>query len=80
MYKLLIRPLLFCFDPEKVHYFTFSIIRFLSKIPLFSTICRSIYEVKDKRLEKEVFGLKHIIPNKIESAIRSGTYTAKGQV
>ncbi|HRG17509.1 MAG TPA: quinone-dependent dihydroorotate dehydrogenase [Flavobacterium lutivivi] len=58
MYKLLIRPLLFCFDPEKVHYFTFSIIRFLSKIPLFSTICRSIYEVKDKRLEKEVFGLK----------------------
>ena len=29
---------------------------------------------------KEVFGLKHIIPNKIESAIRSGTYTAKGQV
>jgi len=58
MYKLLIRPLLFCFDPEKVHYFTFSLIRFLSKIPLFSIICRSIYEVKDKRLEKEVFGLK----------------------
>jgi dihydroorotate dehydrogenase len=58
MYKLLIRPLLFCFDPEKVHYFTFSLIRFLSKIPGFSWLFRLIYEVKDKRLETEVFGLK----------------------
>jgi dihydroorotate dehydrogenase len=58
MYKQLIRPILFCFDPEKVHYFTFSLIRFLSKIPGFSAICRSIYEVNDPRLEREVFGLK----------------------
>ena len=58
MYKLLIRPILFCFDPEKVHYFTFSLIRVLSKIPGFSTVCKSIYLVNDKRLEREVFGLK----------------------
>ena len=58
MYKLLIRPILFWFDPEKVHYFTFSIIRFFSKIPFFSSICNSLYEVKDKQLEREVFGLK----------------------
>jgi dihydroorotate dehydrogenase len=58
MYKLLIRPLLFCFDPEKVHYFTFSLIRIFSKIPGFSGIFRSLYEVKDSRLETEVFGLK----------------------
>jgi dihydroorotate dehydrogenase len=58
MYKLLIRPLLFCFDPEKVHYFTFSLIRIVSKIPGFSGIFRAIYEVKDSRLETEVFGLK----------------------
>lgn len=58
MYKLIIRPILFCFDPEKVHYFTFSLIRFLSKIPGFSAFFQSIYEVKDKRLETEVFGLK----------------------
>lgn len=58
MYKLLIRPLLFCFDPEKVHYFTFSCIRFLSQIPGFSAIVRSVYAVDDKRLETEVFGLK----------------------
>jgi len=58
MYKLLIRPLLFWFDPEKVHYFTFSAIRFISKIPGFSGIFRAIYAVEDKRLETEVFGLK----------------------
>ena len=58
MYKLLIRPLLFWFDPEKVHYFTFSAIRFISSIPGVSSIFRAIYVVDDKRLETEVFGLK----------------------
>lgn len=57
MYKLLIRPLLFLFDPEKVHYFTFSAIRFLNKVG-FSAVFKSLYEVKDSRLEREVFGLK----------------------
>lgn len=63
MYKLLIRPILFWFDPEKVHYFTFSLIRFLSRIPGFSSIFRSLYLVNDKRLETEVFGLK--FPNPV---------------
>lgn len=57
MYKFLIRPILFWFDPEKVHYFTFSLIRILSKIPGFSAVVRSMYLVNDKRLETEVFGL-----------------------
>jgi dihydroorotate dehydrogenase len=58
MYKLLIRPILFWFDPEEVHYFSFSFIKFISKIPFVSSIVKSIYEVKDSRLEREVFGLK----------------------
>jgi dihydroorotate dehydrogenase len=58
MYKLLIRPILFCFDPEKVHYFTFFLIRIVSKIPGFSALFRALYEVKESRLETEVFGLK----------------------
>jgi dihydroorotate dehydrogenase len=57
MYKLLIRPLLFCFDPEKVHHFTFKLIRFASKIPLIPNLIRSLYVVKDKRLERNLFGL-----------------------
>lgn len=58
MYKLLIRPIFFWFDPEEIHYFTFSLIRNLSKIPGFPALFRSLYEVRDKRLEREVFGLK----------------------
>lgn len=63
MYKLLIRPILFLFDPEKVHYFTFSLIRFLTKLPGFSSLFKSMYVIKDKRLETEVFGLK--FPNRV---------------
>jgi len=58
MYKLLIRPILFWFDPEEVHHFSFSFIKFISKIPFIPSILKSIYEVKDTRLEREVFGLK----------------------
>ena len=58
MYKSIIRPILFKYDPEEIHYFTFSMLRFLNKIPGFPAIFRSLYEVKDTRLETEVFGLK----------------------
>ncbi len=58
MYKQFIRPLLFKYDPEEVHYFTFSMIRKLFKIPGFKCMIKSIYEVNDSRLEREVFGLK----------------------
>ena len=57
MYKLLVRPILFHLDPEKVHDITFSLIRVLNKIG-FSSFFKSLYVVEDKRLEREVFGLK----------------------
>ena len=63
MYKILIRPILFWFDPEKVHYFTFALIRALSKIPGCKTVFKTLYLVNDKRLETEVFGLK--FPNPV---------------
>ena len=62
MYKLLIRPILFLFDPEKVHYFTFSLIRILCKIPYVASIFRSLYQVKNKKLERKLFGLTFINP------------------
>lgn len=58
MYKLILRPILFWFDPEEVHYFTFSLVKFIAKIPFVPQLLKSIYEVEDKRLEREVFGLK----------------------
>ncbi|MCV9930907.1 quinone-dependent dihydroorotate dehydrogenase [Flavobacterium sp. LS1R47] len=62
MYKLLIRPILFRYDPEEVHYFTFSFVRFISKIPGVSSIIKAIYKVNDPRLEREVFGIKFSNP------------------
>lgn len=58
MYKLLIRPILFLFDPEKVHHFTFSLVRFSNRIPGMSLLFKAMYTVNDKQLEREVFGLK----------------------
>ncbi len=58
MYKLLVRPLLFCFDPEEVHYFTFKLIRILSLIPGVSNAINHYYHLNDQRLGVEVFGLK----------------------
>ncbi|WP_411894380.1 quinone-dependent dihydroorotate dehydrogenase [Winogradskyella sp. A2] len=58
MYKTVIRPILFLFDPEKVHYFTFSLIRNLSKIPGVKSLFKNLYLVENPLLERELFGLK----------------------
>ena len=58
MYKSIIRSILFCFDPEKVHHFSFNLIRIGNKIPGVSALIRGIFQTEDKRLETEVFGLK----------------------
>ena len=57
MYKLLLRPLFFLFDPEKIHHITFSLIRFINKIPGTSGILKYFYLVEDSRLERQLFGL-----------------------
>lgn len=63
MYKYLIRPILFLFDPEKVHYFTFDILYIFSRIPGLSYLLKSYFEVNDKTLERELFGIK--FPNPV---------------
>ncbi|ARV14663.1 quinone-dependent dihydroorotate dehydrogenase [Polaribacter sp. SA4-12] len=57
MYKSIVRPIFFLFDPEKIHYFTFSLVKTLCKIPFVSSIFRSLYVVEDKRLERTLFGI-----------------------
>jgi len=57
MYKILIRPVLFLFDPEAVHHFTFRAIKFFSRLGL-GGIFRKIFVVDDPRLEREVFGVR----------------------
>jgi len=57
MYSL-IKPILFKFDPEKVHYFVTRNLRRFNRFPGGAALSRGLWDLKDERLENEVFGLK----------------------
>ena len=57
MYKAIIRPILFNFDPETIHHFSASFLKFVTKIPFVSTLIRNKYQVQHPKLSREVFGL-----------------------
>ncbi len=61
MYKTLLRPILFSFDPEKVHYITFSLIKIVHRLG-FGGLFRALYQIKHPSLEREVFGIKFSNP------------------
>lgn len=58
MYKSLVRPLLFLFDPEKIHAFTFGFLRVLAAVPGALSVIRLLHQVRDPRLERVVFGVR----------------------
>ncbi|MDC1011915.1 quinone-dependent dihydroorotate dehydrogenase [Flavobacteriaceae bacterium] len=57
MYKLIIKPLLFFFDPEWVHHTVFKSIKITHKIPGVSYLLRATFTIQDKGLERKLFGL-----------------------
>lgn len=57
MYQLL-KPILFKFDPEKIHYFVTSCLKTGNKIWGLPGLIKSQFTLNDPRLEREVFGLK----------------------
>ena len=57
MYKSLIRKILFTFDPEQVHHLTFSALKLFFKIPLMGYFTKKIFQVRDNKLQKELFGI-----------------------
>jgi len=57
MYKKLISPLLFLFDPEKIHNFTFFSTKLIFKIPLLGYLIRSYFKVEGDKLTRNLFGL-----------------------
>ena len=58
MYKGLLRRILFHLNPESAHHFTTSLFHDLLRIPGMAALVRSIFRVRNKKLEREVFGLK----------------------
>jgi dihydroorotate dehydrogenase len=58
MYTLLIRPLLFLFDPERVHHFTFSVLKMKGKVPGVKQLFRLLFSYEHPALERTVFNIK----------------------
>jgi dihydroorotate dehydrogenase len=63
MYKQIIRPLFFRFTPEKIHHFSFRLIRFTLKLPGAKGFVKRKYAIENPALEREVFGIK--FPNPV---------------
>jgi len=63
MYKAIIRPFFFLFDPEKVHHWVFFWIRLFHKIPFVSSMLTRVFSVNRPDLKKNVFGLE--FPNPV---------------
>ena len=57
MYKFLIKPILFLFDPEWVHHAVFYLLKVIHRIPGMGSMIRGLYHIKDPRLERKLFGL-----------------------
>lgn len=62
MYKSLVRPFLFLFDPEAIHHFVFKVLLLKGKIPGFKPLLSALFNYKNSKLEKELFGLKFANP------------------
>ncbi len=63
MYKHLLRPILFRFNPETAHNLIFKGLAVLRHIPFAQSIVRTIYRKDYPKLEREVFGIK--FPNPV---------------
>lgn len=62
MYKHLLKPILFRFNPETAHNMTFKGLSLLRHIPFARSIIRSIYKKEYPSLEREVFGIRFSNP------------------
>lgn len=66
MYKKIIRPVLFRFNPERVHHWTVGALRFAGSLPVLRDIVYNMFTVADPRLERDVLGMK--FPNPVGMA------------
>jgi dihydroorotate dehydrogenase len=62
MYSI-VKWVFFKFDPEKIHHFTFSFLRFWLKVPFVKPLWKKKHAIQDPRLRTEVAGL--VFPNPV---------------
>lgn len=58
MYKILIRPLLFLFQPETIHIFLIKLIKVINIIPGMKALLRVFFMCKNEQLKRTVFGIE----------------------
>lgn len=63
MYRTIIKPIFFLLSPEKAHYTAMGLLKIICYIPGMKALMRSMYLVKNEKLERELFGLK--FPNPV---------------
>jgi dihydroorotate dehydrogenase len=57
MYKSVLRPILFRFDAEKVHYFVVNLLKFFCQIPFAKKLLQALYSVENPKLQRKIMGL-----------------------
>lgn len=57
MYKSIIKPLFFLFQPETIHHYVFSLLRFFNRIPGVSGLISTAFRVSSPKLERKALGL-----------------------
>ena len=62
MYKHFLRPILFLFSPETIHYLIVFGLKAGRWIPGFHAILRAVFTVRHPALERDIFGLKFTNP------------------
>ena len=63
MYKHVIKPILFRFNPETAHNMTFKALSIVRHLPFARSLIRAIYQKDSPTLEREVFGIN--FPNPV---------------
>ena len=62
IYKYILKPAAFLFDPEKAHHLGTSFFKIINKIPLLNILVEASLKKEDARLETEFLGLKFSNP------------------
>ncbi|MFZ5970746.1 MAG: quinone-dependent dihydroorotate dehydrogenase [Bacteroidota bacterium] len=57
MYRSLVRPLLFLFNPEAIHHFTFRFLQLIGRIPGKKAALRFFFSLNAPRLQRTLFGI-----------------------
>ncbi|MBP7686285.1 MAG: quinone-dependent dihydroorotate dehydrogenase [Thermoflexales bacterium] len=73
-----IRPLLFKFDPERIHGVTLRLIQLAGQLPPTYALLKRIFEIDDPRLEVEAFGLKFKNPIGLAAGYDKNGVAVKG--